>query len=223
MIGASFGALAVATGLPGWVVIAMSVLIFAGGSQFMALGMLAAGSPAGAALGGLLLNARHLPFGFAVAGVVGRRWPARLLGAHFMIDESVAFALAQQDPARRRAAYWLTGTGLFLAWNLGTGLGVLLGTVAGDPAALGLDAAFPAGLMALVLPSLRDPAARRVAVAGMAAALLATPLLPPGLPVLLALVGLVAAVVGRRPPGPAGSGPGGDGQDRAVAANREGP
>jgi 4-azaleucine resistance transporter AzlC len=193
MIGASFGAIAVAVGLPGWAVVAMSVLVFAGGSQFMAVGMLAAGSPVGAVLGGLLLNARHLPFGFAVAGVVGRGWPARLLGSHLMIDESVAFALAQDDPARRRAAYWFTGAALFVCWNLGTGVGVLLGGVVGDPATLGLDAAFPAGLLALLLPSMRDAAARRVAVVGAAVAVLATPLLPPGLPVLLALAGLLVA------------------------------
>jgi predicted branched-subunit amino acid permease len=220
IIGVSFGAIAVATGLPGWVVIAMSVLVFAGGSQFMAVGMLAAGSPAGAAFGGLLLNARHLPFGFAVADVVGRRWPARLLGAHLMIDESVAFALAQDDPSRRRAAYWLTGGALFLAWNLGTGLGVLLGGAAGDPAALGLDAAFPAGLLALVLPSLRDPAARRVAVVGAAMAVLATPLLPPGLPVLLALLALVAAV--RRRGAPPSRAPARAEPDNVAAGTKEG-
>lgn len=205
IIGVSFGAIAVAAGLPGWVVIATSLLVFAGGSQFVAVGMLAAGSPIGAALGGLLLNARHLPFGFTVAEVVGRRWPARLLGGHLMIDESVAFALAQRDPQRRRAAYWLTGGALFLGWNIGTGLGVVLGTAAGDPAALGLDAAFPAGLLALVLPSLRDPVARRTAVVGAVVAVLMTPLLPPGLPVLVALVGLVAALR-RQGPGSAEGG-----------------
>jgi 4-azaleucine resistance transporter AzlC len=220
IIGVSFGAIAVASGLPVWVVVAMSLLIFAGGSQFMALGMLAAGSPVGAALGGLLLNARHLPFGFAVAGVVGRRWPARLLGSHLMIDESVAFALAKQDPTQRRAAYWFTGAGLFLAWNLGTGLGALLGSAAGEPATLGLDAAFPAGLMALVLPSLRDPAARRVAVVGVMAAVLATPLLPPGLPVLLSLVGLTTVMIGRRPRRPRPATPVIGGEDRAVVTNR---
>ena len=201
MIGVSFGAIAVASGLPAWLVVAMSVLVFAGGAQFMAVGMLAAGSPAGAILGGLLLNARHLPFGFAVAGVIGRRWRRRLLGSHLMVDESVAFALAHDDPQRRRAAYWLTGVALFLVWNLGTVLGVLLGGAVGDPAALGLDAAFPAGLLALVLPTLRDPPARRVAVVGAGAAVLSTLLLPPGLPVLLALVGLLAA--GRHRPAPA--------------------
>lgn len=193
VIGVSFGAIAVASGLPGWVAVAMSLLVFAGGAQFLSVGLLAAGSPVAAVLGGLLLNARHLPFGLAIADAVGRRWPARLLGSHLMVDEAVAFAMAQPEPGRRRPAYWLTGGALFVAWNLGTGLGVLLGSAAGDPAAFGLDAAFPAGLMALLWPSLRDPVARRVALAGAAVALVATPLLPAGAPVLLALAGLVAA------------------------------
>jgi 4-azaleucine resistance transporter AzlC len=194
VIGVSFGAIAVAAGLPGWLVVAMSLLVFAGGAQFLSVGLLAAGAPVAALLGGLLLNARHVPFGLAVADVAGRRWPARLLGSHLMVDESVAFAMAQTDPGRRRPAYWLTGGALLLAWNAGTLLGVLLGGAVSDPATLGLDAAFPAGLLALLWPSLRDPVARRVALLGAAVALLAAPWLPAGAPVLLALVGLVAAL-----------------------------
>jgi 4-azaleucine resistance transporter AzlC len=192
-VGASFGAIATAADLPAWLVSAMSVLVFAGGSQFMAVGLIAAGNPVAAILAGLLLNARHLPFGLALAdSVFGRGWPGRLVGSHLMVDESVAFALAQPDPLARRRAYWLTGGTLFVAWNLGTLLGVALGGAAGDPDVLGLDAAFPAGLIALLLPSLRDRETRRVALLGAAVAVLATPLLPAGLPVLLALVGLAA-------------------------------
>ncbi len=201
-VGLSFGAIAVASGLPGWAVIAMSTIVFAGGSQFMAVSMLVAGNPVAAVLGGLLLNARHFPFGMAVADVLGARWRTRLVGSHVLIDESVAFALAQPDARLRRQAYWMTGLTLFVCWNAGTIAGLLLGNAVGDPAAIGLDAAFPAGLLALILPSLRDPAARRVAIAGAVVAVAATPLLPAGLPVLLSLVGLVAAGVGR----PGGSG-----------------
>jgi 4-azaleucine resistance transporter AzlC len=197
-IGVSFGAIAVASGLPGWLVLGMSVLVFAGGAQFMAVGLLAVGSPAGALFGGLLLNARHLPFGLAVGEEIGDRWRHRLIGSHLLIDESVAFAMAQPDPVRRRQAYWLTGAILFVAWNVGTLLGVLLGGAVADPAALGLDAAFPAGLLALLLPSLREPVARWVALVGAAVALLATPVLPAGAPVLLALTGLVVVAVRRR-------------------------
>src|SRR5512139_548049 len=90
-VGVSFGAIAVASGVPAWAVVAMSTLVFAGGSQFLAVGLLAAGSPIAAIVGGLLLNARHLPFGLAVADVLAGSWARRMLGAHLLIDESVAF------------------------------------------------------------------------------------------------------------------------------------
>src|SRR5690606_960429 len=199
-IGVSFGAIAAAAGLPTWAVVAMSVLVFAGGAQCPAVGLVAAGSPVGAVVGGLLLNARHLPFGFTVAEVVGSRWPARLLGSHLMVDEAVAFALAQPSPQRRRTAYWLAGATVFVVWNVGTGVGIALGAAA-DPAVLGLDAAFPAGLLALLAPSLGDRAAGRVAVVGAGVALLTTPVLPAGVPVLLALSGLVVAGRVRSRPG----------------------
>ncbi|QOC90978.1 AzlC family ABC transporter permease [Micromonospora craniellae] len=188
-VGVSFGAVAVAAGIPGWAAVTMSVVVYAGGAQFMAVGLLAAGSPVAAVLAGLLLNARHLPFGLTLGETIGRRLRDRLLGSHLMTDEATAFTLARPPGADRRRAFWLAGVLLFLAWNVGTVLGVLVGGVAGDPAALGLDAAFPAGLIALLLPSLRDPETRRVALAGAVVAVLTTPLLPAGLPVLLALAG----------------------------------
>ena len=197
-IGASFGAIAVANGLPVWAPLLMSTLVFAGGAQFMAIGLIAAGGPAAAVFAGLLLNARHLPFGLVMAGAIGSRWVPRLIGSHLLTDEAVAFALAQPDPARRRRTYWLVAVVLFVSWNTGTVLGVLLGGVVADPATLGLDAAFPAGLIALLWPSLRDPDTRRVALAGAAVAVLATPFLPAGLPVLLALTGLAVLLLPRR-------------------------
>lgn len=70
VIGASFGAIAVAAGLSVWLASLMSMLVFAGGAQFMAVGVVAGGgSPVAAVLAGLLLNARHLPFGLAIADV----------------------------------------------------------------------------------------------------------------------------------------------------------
>lgn len=193
-VGVSFGAIAIASDMPAWAVIAMSLIVFAGGSQFMAVGLVTAGNPVAAVFAGLLLNARHLPFGLAVADAVGPGWRRQLVGSHILIDESVAFTMARSDPAGRRRAYWLTGGALFVTWNVGTVLGVLLGGSVGDPAALGLDAAFPAGLIALLLPSLRDRDTRNVALAGAAIAVLTTPLLPAGLPVLLALGGLLLLV-----------------------------
>jgi 4-azaleucine resistance transporter AzlC len=192
-VGVSFGAIAVGGGVPVELAVAMSVLVFAGGAQFLAVGLLAAGSPVAAVVAGLLLNARHLPFGLALGDTLGARWRHRLVGAHLMVDESVAFALARAGTDERRRAYWLTGGTLFVTWNLGTIVGGLLGSI-GDPTTWGLDAAFPAGLLALLLPSLRDRRTRIVAMLGATIAVVTTPLLPAGLPVLLALAGLVALV-----------------------------
>jgi 4-azaleucine resistance transporter AzlC len=196
VVGASFGAIAVSGGQPPWVPVAMSLLVFAGGAQFAALGVvLAGGSPIAATVAGLVLNARHLPFGFAVADVLGGRLPVRLLGVHVMVDESVAFTIAQRDLPRRRAAFWTSGVLLFLVWNLGVLVGVLAGRLIGDPAALGLDAASPVVLLALVLPSLRDAGTLRAALLGGAIALGAQLYgLPAGVPVALALLGLLVVV-----------------------------
>jgi 4-azaleucine resistance transporter AzlC len=200
-VGASFGAISVASGLPLWLPSVMSVLVFAGGSQFLMVGVLGAGgSPIAAVLGGLVLNARHLPYGIAVADAIGRGRLARLIGSHLLIDESVAFSLAQRDPARARTAYWATGCTLFVTWNTGVIVGVLAGRAIGDPSAFGLDAAFPAGLLALLLPSLRDRAVLRPALLGAVIALAAAPFLPPGVPVLLGLAGMVAVLGKERVP-----------------------
>jgi 4-azaleucine resistance transporter AzlC len=192
VVGVSFGAIAVSGGLPAWVPLAMSPAVFAGGAQFAALYIaLGGGGALAAVVAGLVLNARLLPFGFAVADVLDLPWPARLLGSQLLTDESVAFTLLQRDPVRRRAAYFVCGVLLFVVWNVGTLLGVLAGRVVGNPDALGLDAASPMVLLALVLPALREPRARRAALVGAVVALAATPFLPAGLPVLLALIGLV--------------------------------
>ena len=194
IVGASFGAVTVSGGLALWVPIAMSVLVFAGGAQFAAAGvLLAGGSPAAAVLAGLILNTRLLPYGFTVADAVGGRWWTRLLGTHLIVDESVAFTLRQHEPQRRRAIFWACGLALFACWNAAVVLGAAAGTVMRNTDGLGLDAVFPAVLLALVLPALADRGTRRAALLGVVIAVAATPFLPAGLPVLLALAGLVLA------------------------------
>jgi branched chain amino acid efflux pump len=194
IVGASFGAITVSGGLHPWVPITMSVLIFAGGAQFAAAGVvLAGGSPAAAVLTGLVLNARLLPYGFAVADVVEGTWWTRLLGAHLIVDESVAFTLRQHGRQGRRATFWTCGLALFLCWNAAVVVGVVAGAIMRNTSAFGLDTAFPAVLLALVLPSLADRSTRQAALLGAVIAVAATPFLPGGLPVLLALGGLVLA------------------------------
>lgn len=196
VVGLSFGAIASAAGLPLAQIVVMNAFIYAGGAQFLAVGLAGAGATAAAIVAaGLLLNARHLPFGLAVGNeTLGERRGVRLLGSHLMTDESVAFALAQDEPARRRRAYWMTGVCLFLTWNVSAAAGAIAGSALGDPDTFGIDAAFPAALLALTLPSLKDKASVRVAVAGAVLALAATPFLPAGLPVLVALVAVALAL-----------------------------
>lgn len=217
MVGASFGAITAASGLPLWLPVLLSVVVFAGASQFLFVAIIAAGgSPLAALAAGLLVNARHLPFGLAIGDVIGRGALRRVVGSHLMIDESVAFALAQRDPRRRRAAYWACGTALFVCWNVGVLAGAFGGRLVSDTGALGMDAAFPAVLLALMVPALRERTTRLAAMAGAVIAVAVGPVLPAGLPVLLALAALPLAMIGRGRTRAGASGDGdGDGDEAA--------
>ena len=215
IVGVSFGATALGGGLPWWVPVALSLLVFAGGSQIAAVGVvLAGGSPLAAVLAGVVLNTRLFPYGFAVADVVRpaagsgavRRWLVRLAGTHVITDESVAFALRQPDPARRRSAFWACGLALFVIWNLSVLLGVVLGTAVRDTGAFGLDATFPAVMLALALPTLASRPTRVAAGTGAVIAVALTPVLPAGLPLLAALAGLGTRWSGWRGRGSPGKG-----------------
>src|SRR5579862_4005667 len=198
VIGLSYGAIAVASGFPVWFPAAQSTLVVAGASEFLFIGIVAAGgNPIAAALAGLLVNARHLPYGLALPpDVTGRGW-RRVLGAQVMNDESVVFSLAQEDLPRQRAAYWACGLGVLICWPGGAALGALAGSLLRDTNAFGLDATFPAVILALIVPVLRDRVTAAAAGLGAVIALVTTPFLPAGLPVLLALAGVVV-LVGRR-------------------------
>src|SRR5882757_3540216 len=194
-IGLSYGAIAVASGFPLWVPAVQSLLVLAGASEFLFVGIVAAGgSPFAAALAGLLVNSRHLPYGLALpAGITGhgRR---RLLGTHLMNDESVVFGLAQEDLRAKRAAYWACGLGVLICWPGGAVLGALAGSAIHDTNAFGLDAMFPAVILALIVKDLRDTRILRAALAGAAIALATARFLPAGLPVLLALAAVLLLV-----------------------------
>jgi 4-azaleucine resistance transporter AzlC len=199
--GVSFGVLAVGAGLSAAQACAMSLLVFTGGSQFAAIGVIAAGGSVAAAIGNaLLLGARNTAYGLVVAPLLGRSRLERVVGAQLVIDESTAMARGQAGPADARGAFWVTGVSVFVLWNLGTLAGALAGSGLGDPAALGLDAMFPAAFLALLAPQLRQPGAPRAAVAGALIALALLPLTPAGVPVLAAALGVLAGLRGARTP-----------------------
>lgn len=193
IVGVSFGASSVGGGLAWWVPVALSVLVFAGGSQIAAVGVvLGGGSPVAAVLAGAVLNTRLFPYGLAVADVVEGPWWRRLPGAHLITDESVAFAMRQSAPGRRRAAFWTCGVLLFVVWNATVLLGVALGSAVRNTDAFGLDATFPAVMLALALPALTSRSTRVAAGTGAVIAVALTPVLPAGLPLLAALAALGA-------------------------------
>ena len=194
LVGVSYGAIAVASGFPLWLPMVQSVLVLAGSSELLFVGLVAAGgNPVTVALAGLLINARHVPYGLALPpGVTGSRW-RRLLGTHVMNDESVVFAFSDGG-----AAYWRCGLGVLVAWPAGAAAGALIGSVVPDTNAFGLDAMFPAVILALVLPRLRERGTLRAALAGAVIALASTRFLPSGAPVLLALVAVAIAWPARK-------------------------
>src|SRR3989440_3413555 len=193
VFGASFGVLAVAAHLPAWSVVMMSALVFAGSAQFAALGVIAAGgSVLTAIFAGALLNLRFVATGIAVAGSLPAGRLVRSLLAQLSIDESYALSVRAGVPGRPDGRTLIvTGVCLYAVWVAGTLIGVLLGPVLGDPKRLGLDAAFPAGFVALLWPMLSGRHAVRCAIGGAAVALALAPFTPPGIPLAgAAVVGL---------------------------------
>jgi branched chain amino acid efflux pump len=202
VFGMSFGVLATTGGLSAAQACAMSLLVFTGASQFAVVGVLAAGGSLGSAFGSAwLLAARNAAYGLALAPTfAGRRLGRRLLAAQWVIDESTAMATAQPPGRRREAAFQATGLAVFVCWNLGTLVGALAGDAIGDPSKLGLDAAFPAGFVALVAPHLRTARGRAAAAGGAAIALVLVPLAPAGLPIIAAAAAVVPAMLLFRAP-----------------------
>jgi predicted branched-subunit amino acid permease len=194
VVGVSFGVLAEPIMGPVAPVV-MSAVLFAGASQFGATAVLAAGGDAITAIAaGTMLNARFLPMGVAAATALHGSRLRRAVEGQAVVDAS--WALAVQGDGRFDRELLIGATiPQYPAWVGGTVIGVLGGSALGDPAALGLDALFPAFFVGLLAAELSRPRALAAALLGGAIALALTPVLPPGLPVLLASA---AALIGLR-------------------------
>jgi 4-azaleucine resistance transporter AzlC len=193
--GISFGVLAVTAGLTEAQALAMSLLVFTGGSQFAAVSVLAAGGAAATAVANaLLLAVRNCAYGLSLASLLRGPLARRAVAAQLMIDETTAMARAQDDEDSARGAFWLTGAAVFVCWTAGTLAGTLAGSGLGDPAKYGLDAMFPAAFLALLAPQLKQEGAVAAAIAGAVIALVLMPWTPPGVPVIAASLGVLAGV-----------------------------
>jgi predicted branched-subunit amino acid permease len=196
--GLAFGAAAVAAGLEAAQACALSLGAFSGASQFALAGVVAGGGDLIAgAVGAILLGGRNGLYGLRLSRTLQVRGWRRLVAAHVVIDETTAVATAQPGPEEARAGFWATAAALFTVWNLGTLLGALGAAKLGDPQAYGLDVVGPAAFLALLWPRLTagGGSERRVAVLAAAIAVAATPLLPPGVPVMLAAVAVLTEMV----------------------------
>jgi 4-azaleucine resistance transporter AzlC len=184
--GVSFGVLARAAGMGILAPVVMSATTFAGSAQFAAVSIAGGGGSVAAAItAALLLNARYIPIGISIApSVQGPVWRRFVLG-QLTVDESWALA-AQGDGRFDTRTIALAGLALYVGWIAGTTIGVFAGRLLGDPARFGLDAAFPALFLALLVPQLRGPLDRRVALLAAAIALVLIPFAPPGVPIIAA-------------------------------------
>ncbi|HVM26249.1 MAG TPA: AzlC family ABC transporter permease [Mycobacteriales bacterium] len=194
--GLSFGAAAVTAGLSPVQACALSVLVFTGASQFALVGVLGAGGGAvPAVLGGLLLGARNTLYAVRLADLLGLRGLRRVVAAHLTIDESTAMGTAAPPPLAG-LAFWSTGLSVFVLWNAATLLGAV-GAGVVDVRALGLDAAVGAAFLGLLALQVRDHGSGDGDGERRPVALVAVPLTPPGVPVLLAALAVLPAVVRR--------------------------
>jgi 4-azaleucine resistance transporter AzlC len=196
--GTVFGGLAVQAGLRAIEVVGMSLLVFAGASQFMAVPMIAAGaSPLAIVLTTYVVNMRHYLMAATLAPAFAtfpRAWLP--LVAHGINDESFAVAVARQNPPD---PWVFIGSALAVSASFlgGVLVGIGLGGLVADPARWGLDFAFPAVFLALAVSQLRTGADRVVALASGALAVIIALWLPGNWHIIVAGVAVsgVAALV----------------------------
>jgi 4-azaleucine resistance transporter AzlC len=186
VFGASFAVLSHTAGFDGLAAIVMSATTFAGSAQFAAASVLETGGAIAAAVAAAaLLNARYAPISLTVADRFRGSVVRRLLEAQLIVDESWALSRRSDGRYDRRL---LVGGGLvlYVCWVGGTALGALVGDRLGDPERYGLDAAFPALFLALLVPQVTSRRALAAALAGGAIALVLIPFVPAGVPIVAA-------------------------------------
>jgi 4-azaleucine resistance transporter AzlC len=195
--GLTYGVLARQAGFGSVAVIVFSLTTFAGSAQFAATAIVGDGGTAVAAIvAALLLNARYLPIGLSVAPHLPGGALSRAAQGQVAVDES--WAVSHQGGGRYDPRL-LVGAGvtIYLAWVACSIVGVVAGSILGDPETLGLDAAFPALFLALLAGQIRERRLLLAALAGGAIALAMVPLTPPGVPIVAASVVCLAGL-GRR-------------------------
>jgi 4-azaleucine resistance transporter AzlC len=201
-IGLVFGAVASSKGLSPLEATLMSALVFAGGSQFVAMDIWT--HPASwSALGfaALLVNIRHVLMGASLGGKMQAFSPwQKYIGVMVMADENWAMSEARARKTKLAPAYYAgLAVPFYLNWIVCSLVGALLGAFLGDPAAIGLDFAFPALFIVLVVSFWKGPATGMVLIASAVAAVVVHHYVPGAWHIAAgAAAGLVAALLGGR-------------------------
>lgn len=192
--GLVFGALGIRTGLTPFEVQGLSLFVFGGSSQFVAVQLIGQGAaPLIIVLTIFVVNLRHALYSASLSPHLAHlplRW--RLGLAYLLTDE--AFAVASPRYRRPDVTYahgYTLGAGLALwsCWQVSTAMGIAFG--ARIPESLSLDFALPLTFLAMLIPTLVDRPAWAAAIAGAVLSLLLR-----GLPYGLGLVVAVVVAVG---------------------------
>ncbi|MBG92357.1 MAG: branched-chain amino acid ABC transporter permease [Chloroflexi bacterium] len=195
IFGIAFGVLSVNTGLTTLQTQCMSIFVFTGASQIAAVSIISTGgSQTTALIAALILAMRNGLYGLRLIPIITGSLPKRLLASQLIIDESTGMASAQVDQKDSFRAFWLGGVSVFIFWNLGTLLGSLIGASVDDPKNLGLDIVFPVTFLALLKPQLTSIGRISIALIASFIALVTTPFLPLGIPILLAALAVLLPV-----------------------------
>jgi predicted branched-subunit amino acid permease len=109
-------------------------------------------------------------------------------------DPNVGLAVQQPQPAPLRAVFWKVTAALMVGWWAGSLVGVYLGDIVGDGRAWGLDAVFPAALVAIIGSLVRRRDGLTAALAGAGICCVLIPIVPGGLPILASALGAVIAL-----------------------------
>ena len=156
--GMVYGMLATQKGLSLLDCMLMSGVVFAGASQFVVLDLWSHTLPVWTMiLTVFVVNLRHVLMGASLRGWLAGVSPAKAYGSlFFMVDESWALSVGDFSRGGRNAAFLLgSGSLLYFAWNLSTVLGATAVSALHDPARWGLDFAFVAAFLVLLVGMFR--------------------------------------------------------------------
>ena len=168
-IGIAYGIMAQQTGLGLWPTLGLSLLVFAGASQFMAVSMMQSGVESAAIIGiTFIVNFRHVLMSASVAPNLGswKTWQRLLLGG-MLTDESFVmhslnFGRGDLDPTLAVSL----NSAIYVTWTATGTVGYTLGAMIANPEAWGLDFALPAMFVGLLLPVCGNKPAVIAAFAG---------------------------------------------------------